>query len=259
MFQIKSLAAQLPEHWQTELKRLQFSYQIKRQTFLTHEPEYKILHSLINPGDWVLDIGANIGHYTQRLSEIVGDKGRVIAFEPVPTTFALLASNVECFKHKNVTLINAAVSNEMALLGMAIPKFKTGLKNYYQAHLTELNDSSTAIAECKDENLKLLKVATSDITHAHKPAPLSVLTLSIDSLGLNNPVALIKIDTEGHEEIVLKGLEKLINRDRPILIVETSSEKIIHQLHLLGYIHQRLKGSPNILFTQPNATQRLHH
>lgn len=47
------------------------------------------------PGDWALDIGANVGHYTKRMSDLAGPEGRVIAFEPVPDTFAVLCANAQ--------------------------------------------------------------------------------------------------------------------------------------------------------------------
>ena len=71
---LKRVAAHLPARWQTELKRVHFGRQITQGNFFTSEPEYKLLPELISPGDWVIDIGANVGHYTKRLSELVGKK-----------------------------------------------------------------------------------------------------------------------------------------------------------------------------------------
>lgn len=224
MILFKQLAAQLPERWQSELKRLHCGRQIRNGTFETDEPEYKILHQFINPGDWVIDIGANVGHYTRRFSELVGSAGRVIAFEPVPTTFALLAANVQLFPHANVTLINAAASNQTHEVGISIPKFSTGLSNYYQAQL-----SAPSIT-----------------------GELVVLTLQVDFLKIRNPIALVKIDAEGHEHFVLKGMQRLIEQYRPLLIVETGSEEIIASLSAFGYVAEKLLNSPNILF-KPKA------
>ena len=97
--------------------------------------KYKGENNFIKPRDWVIDIGANVGHYTKRFSDLVGPEGVVIAFEPVSETFSLLAANVQLFKFANVTLINAAASDELSLVGMKIPSFNTGLKNFYQAHV----------------------------------------------------------------------------------------------------------------------------
>ena len=77
---IKRIAAKLPIRWQQELKRKHFGRQIDKERFYTDEKEYVLLEHLVNVGDWVLDIGANVGHYTAKLSKITGNEGRVIAF-----------------------------------------------------------------------------------------------------------------------------------------------------------------------------------
>jgi FkbM family methyltransferase len=220
---LKKVSAKLPHQLQAELKRIYYGRQIKKGSFLTDEPEYELLHGLIRSGDWVIDIGANIGHYTKRFSELVGATGRVIAFEPVPTTFSLLSANSQMFSHPNVTLVNTAVSNSLDVVGISIPQHFTGVSNYYRAHLSPAADSA-----------------------------LSVLTMSLDSLYLDQPIACVKIDVEGHEATVLAGMKKLIERSHPILIVETGSDKVINDVTAMGYVAERLNGSPNVLF-RPSA------
>ena len=215
----KSIAARLPESWQFELKRRHFARQIARGSFVTDEPEYALLHTLLRPGDWALDIGANIGHYTQRLSDLVGPGGRVLAFEPVPQTFALLTANVRQFATANTTLINAAVSDRLEVLGMEMPSFASGLSNYYRAHLVQGSQG------------------------------LQVLTVPVDALGLDGRVKLIKIDAEGHEATVLAGMRQLLQSHRPTLILETGSDELVASLVAVGYRAERLPGSPNVLLT----------
>ncbi len=215
---LKRLASRLPSSWQQELKRLQYRRQIHRDTFATTEPEFLIVDKLISAGDWVVDIGANVGHYTKKFSDLVGPQGRVIAVEPVPDTFALLAANVSLLKYRNVTLLNIAASDQTAVVGIQIPDFETGLKNYYQAALTT------------------------------KPSELQVMTVALDSLALNHRIRLVKIDAEGHDPVVLQGAERLLARDHPMLIVETSSPVVIEKLASLGYGSEKLPGSPNMLF-----------
>ena len=215
----KSLLAKLPAGWQCELKRLRYARQIRRGTFATTEPEFAMLPELVRAGDWVLDVGANVGHYALRLSELVGAAGRVIAFEPTPTTFALLAANAQRFPWPNVTLINAAASDKAGMAGMSVPKFESGLANYYEAQLTSPERSE-----------------------------LAVLTLAIDSLGLEQRVSLVKIDAEDHEFFVLRGMEQLIARHRPTLIVETGMDSVSDWLAARGYAAVKLPGSPNVLY-----------
>ena len=94
---LKRFAAMLPNSWQHELRRRHFQRQIRLGRFHTDEKEYALLDTLLGEGDWALDIGANVGHYTMRMAELVGPSGRVIALEPVPDTFSLLAANTRLF------------------------------------------------------------------------------------------------------------------------------------------------------------------
>ena len=224
---LKKVAARLPGPWQAEIKRLLFRRQILRGTFATDEPEYTMLPQLVQPGDWVIDIGANVGHYAKRLSELAGPQGRVIAMEPTPTTFALLAANAQHFAHPNVTLINAAVSDRTDLAGITVPHFDSGLPNYYEARLTPSNGTG-----------------------------LSVLTLAIDALRLCHRIALVKIDAEDHEASVLAGMQELLRRDRPVLIVETGNPQVVERLQVAGYAADKPPGSPNFLF-RPTSRQEL--
>lgn len=67
--------------------------------------QIELLCSFIEPGDDVLDIGANIGIYSLYLSRAVGPKGRVLAFEPDPSNLAVLRHNLESNGCENVEVI----------------------------------------------------------------------------------------------------------------------------------------------------------
>jgi len=213
---LKRLAAHLPAGTQHELRRIFFRSQIRRRSFFTDEKEYALLDRLLRAGDWALDIGANVGHYTLRMAELAGPAGRVVALEPIPDTFALLTENVRHSGHANVSLLNCAASERTAVVGMEIPRFADGLENYYQAHVVS------------------------------GAAGLSILALSIDSLALPT-VRLVKIDAEGHEFPVLQGMRRLVERDHPVLIVETSTGETTRLLENWGYRVERLPGSSNVL------------
>lgn len=72
----------------------------------------------IRPGDTVLDLGANIGYYTLLFSGLVGDEGRVFAFEPDPANFAILKKNVRVNRCRNVIMVPRAVSNKSGFLNL---------------------------------------------------------------------------------------------------------------------------------------------
>ena len=63
----------------------------------------------VRAGQTVLDLGANIGYFTLILARRVGPEGRVIAFEPDPTNFALLERNVAANGYANVSPVRRAV------------------------------------------------------------------------------------------------------------------------------------------------------
>jgi FkbM family methyltransferase len=169
-------------------------------------------------GDWVVDVGANVGHYTRKFSDAVGGAGRVVAFEPVIATFELLAANVAQFGHSNVTLLNLAASDATRLLGINIPNFDNGLKNYYPASLMPSSEG------------------------------LQVMTCSIDSLALPHRVALLKIDAEGHDDTVRSGAWSTLERDQPIILIESVSPEFGQRLRNLGYQSEHIGESPNMVY-----------
>ena len=223
---LKRVTAKLPARVQQELKRLYFARLIRKGLFqhaIENEGEFHRLHEWVRPGDWVLDIGANVGNYAARLSELVGPGGRVIAVEPVPQTFELLAANVSRFPVQNVTLLNVAASDRFAMAGMRMPLLETGGPNPYMAHLTE------------------------------QGAEMSVVCIAIGSLGIDRTISLIKIDVEGHELSALMGLERLIERDRPVLVIEGRSDEVEAFLSNYGYRGHQDANSPNRVFIRSDG------
>ena len=214
----KRLVSRLPNRYQQVIKRHYYARQIRDGKFSADEKEYYLLDSIVSPGDWVLDIGANIGHYTAKLSELVGKDGRVIAFEPVHSTFELLTSNAQHFKFKNVTLLNLGASEYTRVVNMEVPVIKSGLRNYFQA---TISDNKTDIVS---------------------------MVIQIDIIPFPHNIKLVKIDTEGHELSVICGMKNLLLRDYPIIIVEASSFSIVEYLKEYGYSMERLDDSPNYIF-----------
>jgi len=72
--------------------------------------EISILKKYINPGDTVIDIGANVGFYSELLSAFTGPQGTVHAFEPDPLNFRHLEATTR--NKANVKVNNMAVSNQ---------------------------------------------------------------------------------------------------------------------------------------------------
>lgn len=219
----KRAAGKLPDGVQQELRRHYWARLIRKGRFTPDEPEYEKLPAMLFNGAWAIDIGANVGQYTRRFSELVGPEGRVIAMEPIPSTFALLASNATLFPHQNVTLLNMAASDTTGIVRMTVPKLSSGLANYYMANISDHGD--TAVVQCP-----------------------------VDNLELKGRVALVKIDAEGHEYRAIKGMANLLSRDMPLVIAEGRDESLIGYLEGLSYAVGAIKGSPNSVYIPP----RLH-
>jgi len=66
------------------------------------EETTKLFTEILKEGMTVLDIGANIGYFSLIASRLVGDKGKVFAFEPYHETFSLLQKNIEANGFNNV-------------------------------------------------------------------------------------------------------------------------------------------------------------
>src|SRR5262249_54267614 len=100
---IYKLIARLPQDVQHLIRQFHFRYLIRRQDFLPDEQEFRDVERYARPGDWVIDVGANVGRYTCFMSRCVGESGRVLAFEPVLESFSLLTENVRTSRATNVS------------------------------------------------------------------------------------------------------------------------------------------------------------
>lgn len=214
----KKIAAKLPAALQQEMRRWHSARLIRKGRFVPDEPEMRVISERVQPGDWLIDIGANIGYYTCHMSACAGPSGRVLAFEPILNTFALLAANVQAAGLNNVTLINAAASDGTGVLHMEVPQLDTGLDNLYEAHISN------------------------DGRH-------SVLSFALDSMSLPHRISLIKIDAEGHDLQVLRGAERLIANSKPLLIVESPDKgEIAEWIATRGYTVSKVDSrSPNMV------------
>ena len=72
----------------------------------------KFWKNVIKEGDTVIDLGANIGFFTCLFAQLVGETGKVYAFEPGPDNCKLIRKNLEVNGYKNVVLEQKAVSNK---------------------------------------------------------------------------------------------------------------------------------------------------
>src|ERR1039457_6092441 len=75
------------------------------------EKEVELLQAIIEPGQIVVEVGANIGSLTVPISKAVGNSGMVLAFEPQKTAFYALCGNIFMNNLKNVFCYQKAIGN----------------------------------------------------------------------------------------------------------------------------------------------------
>jgi len=176
----------------------------------------KLFHSILQEGMIVLDIGAHIGYYTLQTAVRVGCRGEVHAFEPVSNTFAYLKKNILLNKFTNVFINRYIVHDHRGSEKIFInDENNTGKSSVIKAYGNI------------DRRVETVECITIDDYVSQK--------------GLSN-IDLVKIDVEGNELSVLKGMKQLLKtQNRLSIIVE------IHKGHLLSqglnpkYLYNLLK------------------
>lgn len=148
------------------------------------------MHRLIDPGDVIVDVGANVGYLTSLAAARSGAGGTVIAYEPHPTVFKLLARNAAQWAQQSgvasVEVHEAALSDQVGS-----GELSAGPEFHGNMGLAALRSASEVSA---DEELLSVSLRRLD-----------------DEIG-DRAVGMLKIDVEGHEPEVLRGAERLLER-----------------------------------------------
>lgn len=160
------------------------------------EPEVTaVFRSMLEQGDVCLDVGANIGYFTLLAAGLVGPVGHVYAFEPSAELFAELEANLERNGVVNVSALRLAAGE---VDGEAV---------LYEGPAKNRGEGSLVPA-----------------TPAGAPLPVPLRRLdSVVPVEAWPRVRLIKVDVEGSEAAVLRGLGALLDAGiRPAIIVEVT-------------------------------------
>lgn len=167
--------------------------------FRVWEPDISwVMQQILEPGDVVADVGANIGYDSLLASWLVGQGGTVVAIEAAPSTFEKLKSNLALNDVKNVRALNFAVSDQFGSLTL------------YTGNQNNVGASSTIASADRQIEVEV------------KAYPLDELLTEIERKRLR----LIKMDIEGGEPIVLRRFLQTLDLYGPhtCLIVEASPQ-----------------------------------
>lgn len=159
--------------------------------------ERTFLDQLIAPGLTVLDVGANLGFYTCLFASKVGPSGRVIAFEPTPSTFQALEQNVRINGFGDVVACRCcALSNTEGVAPMNT--FPEGGDVY--------NSFGATCALDGGRPQSVIQV------------PTTTLDAALESEDLRNG-CFLKIDVEGFEHQVLLGGQRRLRREPKLALM----------------------------------------
>ena len=152
----------------------------------------QFLAQRLKPGMTAIDVGANFGYYTLLMGEAVGETGRVIAVEPNPDAASLLRESVNLSGHGGRTqLVPQALGASTGRAWLYAPDGEP--KNALLVGQPDLPGGTTQ----------------------------EVPIVTLDEVALSYPrVDLVKIDAEGGEQGIVAGMQQLIARDRPLIVLE---------------------------------------
>jgi FkbM family methyltransferase len=174
---------------------------------LVEEKEMVLLPHFVPAGSTAIDVGANYAYYTERLSKLVGDKGSVYAFEPIPFTFSVLEIIVKRLKLTNAKIFKKGVSNKNEIVDFTVPKVGYGTISAGQAHISDRKN------DLEDKN-ELYNFATEEKVKCE------IVALDLFLGNEVGNVSFVKIDIEGAELFAMQGMEQLIKKNTPVMLIE---------------------------------------
>jgi protein O-GlcNAc transferase len=188
------------------------------------EDELPFVRHLLQPGQHVIDIGANYGVYTLPMAQKVGASGHVWAFEPAPSTAQFLAQGIAANGFGHVTLEQKAVSSASGNAQLAV-----------NVHSELRSIVHGAAPPGGSEKVSL--VTLDDCMDRYR-------WVDID---------LIKIDAEGEEANIVKGGRRFFSNLAPLVQYELRKNAtdmnfdLIRDFAAIGYDSYRLLPGLNLL------------
>ncbi len=160
-------------------------------------PVQRALDVILREGDHFVDIGANIGMISLHARSLIGSAGRIDCFEPIPDCAAALREHFRINGIQNATVHDCALSDQPGRQQISITSAHTGTATLAAVDIAELRRAFWVDVRVGDDCI-------------------------------DDSVDLIKIDVEGFELRVLKGLERVLATAQPFLITELIESQLVH-------------------------------
>jgi FkbM family methyltransferase len=147
------------------------------------------LQRTLRTGDVVIDIGANVGIYSELAAAVVGPSGHVYAIEPGPDNLSALHQRFDTAT--NVTVVDAAVGNRAGTATLFMDRSDPRRHSLAAANVGKAGRMTTVRQVCLDDYRATL-----------------------------NRLDVIKIDAQGAELDILHGARRAIRQFKPKLVLE---------------------------------------
>ncbi len=172
------------------------SFLLIRQYF--EDAELAACERLAVLGSTVIDVGANVGIFTMTLARLVGEKGTVIAVDPLPRNCARLRAHAKMNNHSNILVVELAVGEKVGVVS---------LNPAIDPAFVSIHSDSSAASSSTDIEVEM--------------RPLDEIWHSMGS----QPVSFMKVDVEGSELGVLDGGKELLSTHRPAMLIEVADNE----------------------------------
>jgi FkbM family methyltransferase len=161
----------------------------------SYEPEVQAaVARVVQPGWACADVGAHEGIFTRLLATLVGERGRVVAFEAHPKNAHAVQKSLSRGMRGRVTVENVAV--------------------------TDGSVERVTLYAGRNRWSQEWNVTGMDLDGNPTPAELDVAATSLDRYFGDGRLDFAKLDVEGAENLVLRGMRRLLREQRPVLVVE---------------------------------------
>lgn len=178
--------------------------------------ETLLVKSLVKRGMTVVDVGANVGYYTALAAKLLGNSGRVLAFEPSPSAFSKLQG-----------MVNGRCDH-VRLFNVALGACEGSLTQYHPP--TDEHNLNPSMYQYRQGMAGVI-------------VPVTKLDSVLDAI---EQVDFLKIDVEGYEPLVFRGAIKSLksgkirnilyeSNPRMLSLANNSGEELYQQLTCLGY------------------------
>ena len=205
-----------------------------------------LVTTVLHPGMTFIDVGANVGWFSLAASRLVGPEGKVIAVEANPDTYDLLRTNLEIngFSDRATAWRKAAWHEDAELEFHVMRKHKGGcsVRRDAVARAVDLHDDAETI---RVEAMRL-----------------------DDMVGDELPVHLVKIDAEGAEPSVLRGMRRIMAQNKELCITvefapawfpDDAGGPFLDEIEGYGFKIRKLDPNAQLLALNHDELMRIPH